>query len=184
MTIHKAVYSSVAESESRMLDDIYAWLDEYELDENLCQHICLAVSEAFTNALTHANNYDPKKKISISLSINESSVTADIIDEGKGGLERIRNHKPPEDLADHGRGLDLIRHYSNSLVLAETERGGTHMTIVFEREKKKEDGTENETNQLEKIVYENLAQTAQEKDLILQFVDCNVQKRGRTRCLR
>lgn len=138
MTSFHATYPSVAESEARMLDDLTGWLRRQDLPEDLYQHFCLAVSEAFTNALTHANNYDPAKKISITLSINESSVSADIVDEGTGGLAKIRNHQPPEDLADHGRGLDLIRYYASSVLLAETARGGTHMTIVFDREKRKE----------------------------------------------
>jgi anti-sigma regulatory factor (Ser/Thr protein kinase) len=136
-TFH-ADYPSIAESETLMLDDLGGWLRRHELSEDLFQHICLAVSEAFTNALTHANNYDPAKKISITLSINESSVSADIVDEGIGGLAKIRNHQPPADLADHGRGLDLIRYYASSVTLVETPQGGTHMTIQFARAKRKE----------------------------------------------
>lgn len=138
MTEFHATYPSVTESESQMLDDLTGWLRLHELPDHLFQHVCLAVSEAFTNALTHANNYDPGKKISITLSINESSISADIVDEGEGGLARIYNHKPPGDLADHGRGLDLIRHYASSVDLVQTEHGGTHMTILFDRERNRE----------------------------------------------
>lgn len=132
MTITRFRYPSVAESEKRMLDDVSAWLRRHPAVGSRFQPICLAVSEAFTNALTHANQYDPEKTITIELSINENTFTADISDEGAGGLAKIRNHKPPGQLADHGRGIDLIEHYASAVTLHETDSGGLRLHIVFD----------------------------------------------------
>ena len=138
MTFTRFRYPSIADSERQMLDDISAWLRRHPAIGSQFQPICLTVSEAFTNALTHANNYDPTKSITIELSINENTFTADITDEGAGGLDKIRNHKPPGRLADHGRGIDLIEHYATAVSLHETDSGGLRLHIVFDLELKKE----------------------------------------------
>ena len=124
-------YPSVSESEETMLDDITACLKQHGIADATFQRILLAVSEAFTNALTHANGHDPKKKIKIRMSINERFVSADIIDEGQGGMPRIKKHTSPGLLADHGRGLELIKHYASQVEFFETDQGGIRTNIVF-----------------------------------------------------
>jgi anti-sigma regulatory factor (Ser/Thr protein kinase) len=125
-------YASVPESEGRMMDDLTAVLDHHELPAKCRQFIMLAVSEAFTNALTHGNRYDPVRRIRIDLSVNDSQVVADIKDQGQGGLARIQAHVPPDLMSESGRGISLIRHYADRVELVETPWGGLHVHIEFD----------------------------------------------------
>jgi serine/threonine-protein kinase RsbW len=118
-------------SEGRMLDRVTACLKEHRVAEADSHPILLMVSEAFTNALVHGNRLDPNKKVVMELTVNDSEITADILDEGHGGLERIENHKSGGLLAEGGRGLGLMRHYASKVDIAETEWGGLRVSITY-----------------------------------------------------
>lgn len=128
-------YQSVSESEEKMLDDVTGILAAHNIEGELRQAFILTVSEAFTNALTHGNNYDTDKLIKISIYINHNSLTADIIDEGKGGLKKVFEKSPPTLLSEHGRGVDLMRYYSSAVRFRKTSIGGLRVTVVFEMKK-------------------------------------------------
>ena len=130
-------YQSVSESEEKMLDDVVGILTEHNIDGELRQAFILTVSEAFTNALTHGNDYDPDKFIKISIYINHNSLTADIIDEGRGGLKKVFEKSPPTLLSEHGRGVDLMRHYSSAVRFQMTPDGGLQVTVAFDMKKSK-----------------------------------------------
>lgn len=135
MATYQFEYTSVTESEGRMMDDLMRIVDQHRLPPDVAQPVMLAVSEAFTNALTHGNRYDAGKVIRVELSVNERRLTADIIDEGHGGLSRVAAHRPPGPLAESGRGISLIRHYSDRVELTETPTGGLHVHIEFKWKK-------------------------------------------------
>lgn len=136
MARYEFTYLSVAESEGRMMDDLIAVLDRHPIPPELRQPIMLTVSEAFTNALTHGNRYDSSKEIMIELSVNELQVSADIRDQGSGGISRVAAHQPPDLMSESGRGIGLIRHYADRVELAETPAGGLHVHIEFDLKKK------------------------------------------------
>ncbi len=123
------VYHSKPESEDQMLDDLGRILADNEVDTESTQHFMLAVSEAFTNALVHGNLRDASKLIKLDLRVNKREITADIRDQGRGGLERISTRKPPTPLAESGRGIDLIQHYASNAEFSEDDSGGLIVTI-------------------------------------------------------
>lgn len=131
-------YPSVVESVETMLDD----LDEILNRENVFDHarhgFMVAVSEAFSNALLHANRLDRYKTISVRISVNNSNLIADIEDEGTDGLEKILGRCPPTDQSENGRGVDIIKHYADQVEFAKTECGGLKVTIRIERKKREE----------------------------------------------
>lgn len=129
-------YSSVPESEQRMLDDLDRVVKETGIDGRTALRFKLAVSEAFTNALAHGNRYDSGKTIKIALQVNETGIFADISDEGEGGLWLVSNRPSPGPLAESGRGIDLIEHYTESARFWENERGGLVVSVTFVRGKK------------------------------------------------
>ena len=137
MSEYHLEYQSVSESEGLMLDDVTRILAEHGIEGELRQGFILTVSEAFTNALTHGNDYDPDKLIKISICLNRNSLTADIIDEGQGGLEKVSEKSPPSLLSEHGRGVDLMRHYSSSVRFSSTAGGGLQVTVVFDLKRDK-----------------------------------------------
>ncbi len=137
MARYAFAYASVPESEGRMMDELTAAVEREGLSAGLRQAVLVAVSEAFTNALTHGNRYDPLKRIWIELSVNDSQVIADIKDQGHGGLAGIDHQQPPDQLSESGRGMGLIRHYSDRVELMETSSGGLHVHIEFDRKNEK-----------------------------------------------
>ena len=135
MAAYELTYRSVPESESSMENDLSRLLAENHVEPETAYRITLAVSEAFTNALVHGNRRDPNKLIEIHLEINESAVRADIVDEGRGGLGEIKERRPPELLGEHGRGIDLIEHYGDSVVFTELHTGGLKVSVAVERKR-------------------------------------------------
>lgn len=136
MASYDLTYRSVPESETAMENDLSRLLSEHGVEAGAAYRITLAVSEAFTNALVHGNQQDPDKLIKVHFEINESSIRADIVDEGRGGLGEIRDRRPPELLGEHGRGIDLIEHYGDSVTFAELHTGGLKVSVAVKRERK------------------------------------------------
>ncbi len=130
------VYASRVESEELMLDDVTRLLDEHKISDELKRNILLVISEAFNNALIHGNSFDPAKEIVLRVVVNQTEIRADIIDEGHGGLERVRAHQSPEMLDTHGRGINLIRHYADLVDFREDDQGRLEVTVRFERQTK------------------------------------------------
>lgn len=92
-------------------------------------------SEAFTNALVHGNDSNPSKQVTIRLAVNENHLSADIIDEGAGGLARLRSRRPRGLLAEGGRGIDLIERFVDSVEYAEEPHGGLRVSLTMARNK-------------------------------------------------
>ncbi|MEW6049886.1 MAG: ATP-binding protein [Candidatus Zixiibacteriota bacterium] len=128
-------YPSISESEGRFLDDVERVLRKYHVEATPAQRLMLAMSEAFTNALVHANRRQPDKRILVDIAVNETEISADITDEGVGGVKAIERKSPPGLLAEGGRGIDLIRHCSSEVSFRENAGGGLTVTIRVKREK-------------------------------------------------
>ena len=85
----------------------------------------LAVTEATTNAIIHANKCDPEKKVTIDVDVGESKLVVKVKDEGEGfDPEEIPDPTEPENLLkDHGRGVYLMRVYMDKLEYNKTSTG-------------------------------------------------------------
>ncbi|MFH1374469.1 MAG: ATP-binding protein [bacterium] len=138
MPHYEHTYPSVSDSEDQMLDEVMVILETNRITDELRNHILLAVSEAFTNALVHGNRRDPHKEIKLILHINENDLSADIIDQGQDGLERIENRQPASVLSEGGRGVDIMQHYAADLRFTETPDSGLKVTLKFELTETKE----------------------------------------------
>jgi len=128
---YEFTYPSVLESEGEMLKDLVSVLSKHRVEVLAKHSIMVVICEAFNNALLHGNQMDPGKQIKMILTINRKELSADIIDEGSGGLQRINGRKPGGKWAESGRGIGIIGHYANSVRFEETEKGGLKVTIKF-----------------------------------------------------
>ena len=137
MAVYEYKYQSVLESEDKMLSDLAAILTKHDIQNPERYGFMLAVSEAFTNALLHGNVLNPNKTISLFIEIKPNRLSADIIDEGKGGIDKIERKKPSDLYDVGGRGVDLIRHYAGKVEFKEEKHGGVKVTVIFEIEKEK-----------------------------------------------
>jgi serine/threonine-protein kinase RsbW len=136
MPTYEFTYSSTVASEDKMLNELSTVLQANGIPEDMQNWFMLAVSEAFTNALVHGNRRNPQKTIKLVLFINNNLLTADIIDEGQGGMAKIKRRKPPTMLSEGGRGVDLMRHYASVVRFTETEGGGLKVSLQFDQMKK------------------------------------------------
>ncbi len=130
------VYPSVGASEDRMFADLTGFLDEASVATEFRHSIMLSISEAFSNALVHGNQCRPEKQVTIRLSFDANVFYAEIEDEGKGGLDRLRSRKAPHLLAESGRGIDFIQRYASDVNFGETEQGGLKVMIRFSLQEK------------------------------------------------
>jgi serine/threonine-protein kinase RsbW len=129
-------YPSTSESEGRVLDDLEAFMDRNAVQGPERHRFVQAVSEGFTNALIHGNQYDACKHVTVRLEVNEFALHADISDEGQGGLEKVNKRPRPSQYSEGGRGIDLIQHYANTVEFTENEKGGLTVSMIVERRKK------------------------------------------------
>jgi len=93
-------------------------------DEKLT-NVLLAVTEATTNAIIHANKCDVNKKVTIDASVENLKLIIKIKDEGEGfDPGNIPDPTEPENLLkDSGRGIYLMRVYMDDLQYNRTPSG-------------------------------------------------------------
>lgn len=98
---------------------------EANLNPDRLAGLLIAVTEATTNAIIHANKKDPEKIVKISASIDENYLTITVKDQGTGfDPEKIPDPTAPENLMkDSGRGLYLMRVYAEELKYNLTPEG-------------------------------------------------------------
>lgn len=135
MAHYSFTYPSTHEAADRVLDDVLRIMQEHGVEEEVVRPLTLAVSEAFTNAVVHGNRENPRRKVTVTLSVNENAIATDITDEGEGGVRRINNRRPSAETDEGGRGIDLIRHYADSSEFREVDSGGLRVSITFQRTK-------------------------------------------------
>lgn len=128
-------YQSNPESSEQMLDDLNDLLDIREISPQEKYSFLLAISEAFTNAIIHGNRCNPEKSVKLTVSVNENELSADIEDEGQGGLKKINKRQPSEPFDESGRGIDLIEHYATAVGYSESSAGGLKVSIKVLRQK-------------------------------------------------
>ncbi|MCK4605850.1 MAG: ATP-binding protein [candidate division Zixibacteria bacterium] len=134
MAVYELIYSSVLESEEPMLDRLQALLYEHSVCDRDARDFMLAVSEAFTNALLHGNRCQPNKEIKVLIDINQKVLCADVIDQGRGGADKVKKKCPSSLLSEGGRGVDLMRYCSTDVKFVEDEKGDLTVSIRLERQ--------------------------------------------------
>lgn len=74
--------------------------------------INLVMREGLTNAVRHGNKSDPDKTIDFSLEVDtDNIIRVRIADQGEGfDWRNVREH-PLSDVADHGRGMPIMKAY-------------------------------------------------------------------------
>ncbi len=104
--------------------------DRYGYHIKFQKNFRLVLLELLTNAIIHGNKHDPNKKVVVVYDINLLDIRIGVIDEGEGyNPSLLPNPLAPENInKPHGRGIYLIRHYSNSFTIKEK---GNITTVLF-----------------------------------------------------
>lgn len=125
------------------LEQLYSHLDSifkgHDIEPAIANPITVTVSEAVTNAIIHANRYDPEKKVIVRFTLNKKRFTADILDEGScRGIDAIRSPDLDGDFAaEGGRGLGLIKKLSDELLITPRASGGLQVRIMYDLKREK-----------------------------------------------
>jgi serine/threonine-protein kinase RsbW len=87
------------------------------LEKERVAALLLAVTEATTNAIIHANKCDVNKLVTVDVQVDKTKITIKITDEGEGfDPSVIPDPTQPENLLkDSGRGVYLMRVYMDEL---------------------------------------------------------------------
>ncbi len=95
------------------------------LDNERLAALLLAVTEATTNAIIHANKCDDNKLVTVDVQVDKTKITIKITDEGEGfDPSEIPDPTQPENLLkDSGRGVYLMRVYMDELYYNITPTG-------------------------------------------------------------
>jgi len=103
---------------------------DIQLPDEKLSDVLLAVTEATTNAIIHANKLDANKRVTIDVEVIDSKMIVKVKDEGEGfEPAEIPDPTEPENLLkDHGRGIYLMRVYMDDLEYKRTPTG--MMTIL------------------------------------------------------
>ncbi len=105
---------------------------ELKIDESKVPGILLAVTEAVTNAIIHANKCISDKMVHIKVYVKEKKLYISVKDEG-GGFDpsKVPDPTEPENLLkDSGRGLYLMRVYMDDLKYNVTPTGTETILIL------------------------------------------------------
>jgi serine/threonine-protein kinase RsbW len=105
---------------------------ELNLDEEKLPGLLLAVTEAVTNAIIHANKCDETKKVTMNVLKDDHKLIITVKDAGKGfDPEKVPDPTAPENLLkDSGRGLYLMKIYMDELKYNITP-SGTETILVL-----------------------------------------------------
>ena len=102
------------------------------LDDDKLSALLLAVTEATTNAIIHANKSDRTKIVQITAKVLEGQLYVIIKDQGPGFQpEEVPDPTDPENLLkDSGRGLYLMRVYMDDLRYNITPEGTETILVL------------------------------------------------------
>lgn len=123
-----------------MYADLKGLLTKIGITGRSAFNILLAVSEAFTNALVHANKYDSRKSIAVSIEVNKDALIADIIDEGGGEPDDLSGEMSSDPWMVGGRGVALMKTVADTVTFKKnTDTGGIQVRMKFGRNNIKKD---------------------------------------------
>lgn len=114
-------YNVEIESDPNNLITVEEFVNYFCKDINLTDdqlaNVLLAVTEATTNAIIHANKCDQSKMVTIDVKVNETKLVVKIKDEGEGfDPADIPDPTEPENLLNEsGRGVYLMRVYMDNV---------------------------------------------------------------------
>jgi len=97
---------------------------EYALDNRLFIKVLICVNEATVNSISHGNQYDTNKKITISYEYREQTLFFRIKDQGDGfDFDHIPDPTTKENIMkETGRGIYLLKHLAREITFKEKGR--------------------------------------------------------------
>ncbi len=108
-----------------------------QFSEPEVDNIVIAITEAISNAIIHANKSDERKKVTIEIISNHDSMITKVKDEGPGfNLKKIEDPLLPDNLLkESGRGIFILNSLLDSVDYSFSDQG-TVVTLVKKKPNK------------------------------------------------
>jgi serine/threonine-protein kinase RsbW len=128
--IQKIELSSKLESLSKIEMFVDEICEHFQISEDNYGNILIALTEAVNNAITHGNQLNPKKRVSLNIGTNDKEVLFTVKDEGEGfDFDNVPDPTLPENINKlNGRGIFLIKSLADDVVF---ERKGSTIKLKF-----------------------------------------------------
>ena len=104
---------------------------QMQFSETEVDNIVIAITEAISNAIIHANKSDERKKVTIEIISNHDSMITKVKDQGPGfNLKQIDDPLLPDNLLkESGRGIFILNSLLDSVDYSFSDQG-TVVTLV------------------------------------------------------
>ena len=112
-------------------------VNEVGFSEEDKDSIAISITELVSNAITHGNNSNKNKNVTIDFEVTQKYLMVSIQDEGGGfNLNEVANPLDPENLLkDSGRGIHIVRSLMDSIEYKNNETGSLVKIIKKNRKK-------------------------------------------------
>jgi anti-sigma B factor antagonist len=108
------------------------WANAAGLDESESYRIAVVLSEAVTNAITHAHANAPGQTVRLGLGVEANLLIAEVGDRGTWGWTPPDPPNADHWEQTHGRGIQLIRHLAHKAEFLPRPGGGTIVRVAFQ----------------------------------------------------
>jgi serine/threonine-protein kinase RsbW len=107
-------------------------LKKLGLNKDQLADIAISVTEVVNNAIVHGNKNDPAKQVTLRLESDESSITIEVEDEGRGfDLNSLPCPITEENLfKEVGRGIFILRSLMDKVDFVFKKEGGTVVRLT------------------------------------------------------
>jgi serine/threonine-protein kinase RsbW len=131
-TVLDTFLDSTLESVDRAEELVLAAAKQAGIDEDDSQSLGMAIRECAVNAVVHGNRYNLNKKVHMTIARSPAHLTIRIVDQGEGfELKDLPDPLAEENLLRHsGRGIFIIRAFTDDFSVRRLEPAGTEVTLV------------------------------------------------------
>jgi len=104
--------------------------DKYSLSDDLYGNVMIAVTESVSNAISHGNNGEKTKNVSLTMVLEDSSIKFTVTDQGAGfDFNDLPDPTSPENLdKPGGRGIFLMKNLCDEVSFSED---GNSVELTF-----------------------------------------------------
>jgi len=129
-TIQKIELPSVLENITQIegfIDDV---CDQNNVGEDSYGNILIALTEAVNNAITHGNQLDPKRIVTLNMETKGKELEFTVKDQGDGfDYNNIPDPTLPENITkENGRGIFLMKNLADDVAF---EKNGSTIKLKF-----------------------------------------------------
>lgn len=130
MSITKVIPSNIDKIEDAA-DFVEKAAEKMRFDETEVDNIVIAITEAISNAIIHANKSDHNKKVTIEIDFTKDEMITKVKDEGPGfDPSKIADPLHPDNLLkESGRGIFILNSFLDSVDYSFSDKG-TVVTMV------------------------------------------------------